>query len=803
MLDDFAAVAPTVAYRPPQRRLVSNVTGAAGRRRAGDRRLLGAARARRPCASPTAWRRCATAGVDTVRRGRPAPGAARAWPRRCVPTATATWVPSLRRGQRRPRADPRRRSAPLYVAGAAVDWDARRPGLGRRRSRCRRTRSSGSATGSSRPRAAPRRRGRLAATRCSAPRIRVPRSARRSSRPSSAPTRPAWLADHRLGRHRRVPGQRPTSRWSLAARPPTGDRRGRVARRSSEPLVLARRRRGHRADGRDRASADARSRSCSVAARRRDGDAATVHATRRGAARRRRGAAPAPRRPGRAASRPDATRSTSPSTTRACDDVGLTYGPAFRGLDAALAGGDGAAVGLAALPAEAADARPLPPPSGAARRLLPRPRRGPGSRRRRRPTALYVPVAVDGLRARPSPATGTCLVRGRRRRRRSGGRRPSTAARVDSSTPTGAGGHDRPPRGAAGRRAALWQRPALDAADRLYELDVAAASRAAEAEPARRRWLVVRRPDGVGERRRRAPRSGGCTVVAHRRGCAPRASGPLARSTPTTLRLRPSSSAVSRRRRLASASCTCGASTPTARRRPPTIGRRRRSSCAAPSRRRPGAGRAGPRRPAVARDARRRSRSTASRRARPGRRCGASAASIANEHPRAALPLRRPRPGRPTATRRRARRRAARRRRRGPGRAPRRGGARRAAGPRSALDAGGTAARARTSCAWPDDGVARRPRLGHRTAGAPGPGEVEIEVARHRPELPRRAQRARHVPGRRRPARRRVRRLRRRGRRRRRRTSPSATTCSAIAPARFDSHVVTAGRARRAQAARR
>ena len=93
-------------------------------------------------------------------------------------------------------------------------------------------------------------------------------------------------------------------------------------------------------------------------------------------------------------------------------------------------------------------------------------------------------------------------------------------------------------------------------------------------------------------------------------------------------------------------------------------------------------------------------------------------------------------------------------------------------------------------------------QLGYVAGGAAraGAGRGGDRGARHRPQLPRRAQRPRDVPGRPRPARPGVRRRRRRDRCRASTRCGSATSVLAIAPSAFDTHVVTRAELRRRQA---
>ncbi|MBP9051375.1 MAG: type I polyketide synthase [Ilumatobacteraceae bacterium] len=128
MLDEFRRVAESVTYRPPQRKVVSNVTGA----------LIGA-----ELASAEYWVRHVMApvqfadgmnalrqlGVDACVEIGPHPVLTNMG-RSCIPEGDVAWVPSLRRT----RDDVRQIMGgigALFVVGARVDWSAVRPG-GRR-----------------------------------------------------------------------------------------------------------------------------------------------------------------------------------------------------------------------------------------------------------------------------------------------------------------------------------------------------------------------------------------------------------------------------------------------------------------------------------------------------------------------------------------------------------------------------------------------------------------------------------------------------------------------------------------------
>ena len=144
ILDAFAAARERGALRPPRARLVSNLTGAAGRRRRSRRRLLGrhlrdagALRRRLRKPGPPRPRR--------LRRDRPAPALLAAWARRPVPDGCA-WLPLAALGARRARsrsstsrrgstAGRRRRLGRLASAPHPAGW------------RCRPTRSTASGTG--------------------------------------------------------------------------------------------------------------------------------------------------------------------------------------------------------------------------------------------------------------------------------------------------------------------------------------------------------------------------------------------------------------------------------------------------------------------------------------------------------------------------------------------------------------------------------------------------------------------------------------------------------------------------------
>jgi acyl transferase domain-containing protein/NADPH:quinone reductase-like Zn-dependent oxidoreductase/SAM-dependent methyltransferase/nucleoside-diphosphate-sugar epimerase/acyl carrier protein len=130
MLDEFADVAGRVTYRPPQRRVISNVTGLPVGRELSEPGYW-VRHVREPVLFAAGLDALLRAGCDTFVEIGPHPvllGMGQA----CVADGHATWAPSLRRN--RPDWQQLLESlAALYVAGTDIDWVGFDAPYGRRR----------------------------------------------------------------------------------------------------------------------------------------------------------------------------------------------------------------------------------------------------------------------------------------------------------------------------------------------------------------------------------------------------------------------------------------------------------------------------------------------------------------------------------------------------------------------------------------------------------------------------------------------------------------------------------------------
>src|SRR5262249_49786083 len=121
MLDGFEAAAARFTYRAPQLPLVTNLTGHFQDGHVAPDAVHWRRHSRQPVAFAAGRRRLAEHGCEVYLELGPTPTLL-AMGRRCLPDVTASWLPSLRKGQ-----DWRallESLAALHAHGAAVDWKA-------------------------------------------------------------------------------------------------------------------------------------------------------------------------------------------------------------------------------------------------------------------------------------------------------------------------------------------------------------------------------------------------------------------------------------------------------------------------------------------------------------------------------------------------------------------------------------------------------------------------------------------------------------------------------------------------------